>query len=148
MSVILVVVDRLSKYAHFLPLAHPFSALTVAQLFLDNIYKLHGVPETIVSDRDKIFISKFWKKFFSLMGTELKMSTSYHLQSDGQTEVVNRTLETYLRCITGERPKDWVKWIPMAEYWYNTSYHTAANTTPYQVVYGQPAPVHRPYLTG
>lgn len=72
------------------------------------------------------------------------MSTSYH----PQTEIVNRTLATYLRWMTGERPKDWVKWLPLAEFWYNTSYHSAANTTPYQVVYGQVPHVHRPYLAG
>ena len=76
------------------------------------------------------------------------MSTAYHPQSDGQTEVVNKCLETYLRCMVGERPKDWLKWLPLAEWWYNTMYHTAIRTTPYQVVYGQPAPVHLPYISG
>ena len=76
------------------------------------------------------------------------MSSAYHPQSDGQTEVVNKCLETYLRCMVGERPKDWLKWLPLAEWWYNTNYHTAIHTTPYQAVYGQPAPVHLPYLPG
>ena len=76
--VIMVVVDRLSKYAHFLTLSHPYTALTVAQLFMDNIYKLHGLPNNIVSDRDKIFFSHFWNELFKLLGTQLKLSTSYH----------------------------------------------------------------------
>ena len=77
-SVILVVVDRLSKYAHFLALSHPYTTFSVAQVFLDNIYKLHGLPASIVPDRDKIFVSHFWQKLFKLMGTKLKLSTSYH----------------------------------------------------------------------
>lgn len=147
-DVILVVVDRLSKYAHFIPLTHPYTALKVAQQFLDHIYKLHGVPTSMVTDRDNIFQSQFWKELFTMLRTKLKYSTAYHPQTDGQTEVVNQTLETYLRCMTGERPKDWLRWLALAEYWYNTTFHTSAQTTPYQVVYGQPPPIHRPYMTG
>ena len=147
-SAILVVVDRLSKYAHFVALSHPYTAVSIAQVFLDNIYKLHGLPTSIVSDRDKIFVSTFWQELFKLMGTQLKLSTSYHPQTDGQTEVVNRCLQTYLRCMTSERPRDWVNWLPLAEWWYNTSYHTAIQTTPYAVVYGQAPPTYLPYLPG
>ena len=145
---IMGVVDRLSKYAHFVTLTHPFTAITVAQVFLDTIYRLHGVPNSIVSDRDKVFLSNFWKELFKCLGTKLHMSSSYHPQSDGQSEVVNRCLETYLRCMVSDKPKDWSKWIPFAEWWYNTTYHSATHTTPYEVVYGQPPPVHLPYLPG
>jgi hypothetical protein len=82
---ILVVVDRFSKYAHFLPLKHPFSAAIVAQVFLDNVVKLHGVPKTLVSDRDKVFTSQFWKALFQTLGTQLALSTTYHPQSDGKS---------------------------------------------------------------
>jgi hypothetical protein len=75
---ILVMVDKLSRYAHFLPLAHPFSASDVAAVFMDNIYKLHGLLEQIVSDRDRIFNSLFWQHLFALTGTTLSMSSSYH----------------------------------------------------------------------
>lgn len=136
----------MSKYAHFLPMSHPYTALTVAQTFLDNVFKLHGLPTSIVSDRDKIFTSNFWKELFKLLGTQLKLSTAYHPQTDGQTEVLNRGLQTYLRCMAAEKPREWSRWLPLAEWWYNTNYHSAINTTPYEVVYGQPAPLYSPYL--
>lgn len=75
---ILVVVDKFTRYAHFLPLSHPFTAAKVAHSYLDNVYKLHGLPAAIVSDRDPVFTSKFWKELFRIIGTELNMSTSYH----------------------------------------------------------------------
>ncbi|GJV76333.1 putative mitochondrial protein, partial [Tanacetum coccineum] len=149
-TVIMVVVDTLSKYAHFVPMAHPFKAAQVAQLFLDTIYKLHGLPHTITrdSDRDKVFISHFWKELFKKLGVTLQLSSAYHPQTDGQTEVVNRCVECYLRCMTSEQPKEWVKWIALAEFWYNTNYHTAINTTPFEVVYGQKPPTHVSYMAG
>nr|GEV02201.1 retrotransposable element Tf2 [Tanacetum cinerariifolium] len=142
----MVVVDRLSKYNHFISLAHPFNAPQISQIFLDNIYKLHGFPESIVSDRDKVFISLFWKELFKLLQVKLLMSTAYHPQTDGQTEVVNRSLKCYLRCIYGEKPKEWNKWLSFAEWWYNTNYHTTLNTTPYEVLYGQTPPIHIAYV--
>ncbi|GJZ39228.1 retrotransposon-related protein [Tanacetum coccineum] len=120
-SVLLVVVDRLSKYSYFILLTHPYSALTVAQAFLDNVYKLYGLPKVIVSDRDTVFLSRFWTELFKLLQVGLHMSTAYHPQTDGQTEVGNRCVECYLRCMTGDKPKEWVQWIPLAEYYANES---------------------------
>ncbi|CAL0299324.1 unnamed protein product [Lupinus luteus] len=147
-QVIFVVVDRLSKAAHFVPLAHPYTAATVAQAFLDNVFKLHGYPASITSDRDPIFISKFWQDLFALQGVQLQLSSAYHPQTDGQSEVVNRCLETYLRCMCSDTPQQWLKWLSLAEWWYNTTFHTSIKATPYEIVYGQPPSVYLPYLPG
>lgn len=147
-SVILVVVDRLSKAAHFMALSHPYTAMSVAQTFLDTVFRLHGFPRSIVSDRDAVFVSEFWQELFKLQGCPLNMSTAYHPQSDGQTEVVNHCLETYLRCMTSDKPYLWSRWLPLAEFWYNTNFHSATQVTPYEIVYGQTPPVHLPYLPG
>jgi len=89
-DVILVIVDRFTKCAHFIPIRHPFTAPTIARAVFDNVVKLHGMPKTIVSDRDKIFTSTVWKELFRLLGTRLLFSSAYHPQTDGQTERVNQ----------------------------------------------------------
>jgi len=144
MDTILVVVDRLSKYAHFLALTHPFSALEVAQVYFEQVFKLHGLPRTIIRDRDKVFMSYFWSALFKYQQVALHKSTAYHPQTDGQTEV-NRCLEGYMRCMTGERPLEWVLWLPLAESWYNANWHTAIGVTPYEVLYPS---LHIPYVSG
>lgn len=104
---ILVVIDSFTKYAHFLALSHPYTAASVAKLFLNQVYRLHGLPTALVSDRDKIFTSNFWNELFRFADVKLQMSSSYHPQSDGQMERLNRSMETFLRCFVNACPSKW-----------------------------------------
>ena len=95
-NAIMVVVDKFTKYGHFIALTHPFIAQDIAQLFLDHFYKFHGLPAVFVTDRDIIFTSVFWKELFKKLGVRMLMSMAYHPQTDGQTKRVNQCLEIYL----------------------------------------------------
>jgi hypothetical protein len=147
-SIIMVVVDRLSKYAHLCALQHTFTASTVAQIFMDQVFKIHGMPHSIVSDHDPTFTSNFWQELFKIQGTELHLNTAYHPQTDGQTKFVNKCLETYLRCFSSEKKNKWAQWLPLIEWWYNTSYHIVTCMTPFEAVYGQKPPSVLSYLLG
>jgi hypothetical protein len=107
-SVVLTMVDKILKFAHFIPLSHPYSASSVAKTFFDNIVRLHGIPCSIVSDRDPIFTSMFWKELFRLAGVKLILSSAFHPQIDGQSKIVNRTIAMYLRCLARDRPRLWL----------------------------------------
>jgi hypothetical protein len=139
-TVVLMVVDHFSKYVHFIPLGHLYTAVSVAKAFFNNIIKLHGIPCSIVSDRDPVFTSTFWKELFHLTGVQLRMSTAFHPQTDGQSEVTNRILGVYLRYLAWDEPRSWLRWLPWVEYCYNTSFQTALCTTPFEVVYGHEPP--------
>lgn len=110
-DVIFFVVDYLSKYNHFISLKHPFTAKSVAEVFIKEIVCLHGYPKSIVSEGDKVFVSHFWRELFCLVGTQLNRSSTYHPQSNGQTKVVNRSVEAYLHYFCGGRPKEWIMWL-------------------------------------
>ncbi|GAU36128.1 hypothetical protein TSUD_292880 [Trifolium subterraneum] len=119
---ILVIVDRLSKYSHFVLLKHPYAAKTIAEIFVREVVRLHGIPNSIVSARDPAFVSHFWRELFKMQ------------------EVINRCLEGYLRCFAIDQPKSWSIWLPWAEYWYNTTYHISIGKSPFEVVYGRQPP--------
>jgi hypothetical protein len=110
-SVVLTVVGRFSKFAHFITLSHPNSAPSVAKAFFEGVVRLHGFPCSIVSDRDLVFTSAFWAELFKLAGVRLHTSYAFHPQSDVQSEVVNRVITMYLRCLAGDRLKSWLRWL-------------------------------------
>ena len=133
---IFVVVDRFSKMAHFIPCHKTDDASSVAELFFREIIRLHGVPNTIVSDRDAKFLSHFWRSLWNKLGTKLLFSTTCHPQTDGQTEVVNRTLSTMLRAVLDKNLKLWEDCLPHVEFAYNRTTHSTTKMCPFQVVYG------------
>ena len=137
MDTILVVVDRFSKMAHFIACSKSTDAAHTARLFFNKVVRLHGVPQSIVSDRDVRFISKFWKSLWRLLGTTLKFSTAFHPQTDGQTEVTNRSLGNLLRCLVQENTDTWDDLLPRAEFAYNASGHRATGLSPFQVNTGR-----------
>nr|GEV57119.1 Ty3/gypsy retrotransposon protein [Tanacetum cinerariifolium] len=141
-----VIVDRLSKYAHFIPLSPNYIALTLASIFMHEIYRLHGLPKTIISDRDLLFLSRFWKELFKLMGTKLVHSSAYHPQTDGQTEVVNHCLEMYLRAFVFDEPRTWARLVYLAEFCYNISHHSSINMSPFIALYGRDVTSIHDYL--
>lgn len=104
---ILMVVCRFTKYSRVISLKHPISTSVVAKAFIDTVFRLHGVPQSIVSDRDKVFTSLFWEDLFKCLGVQLAFSSAYHPQSDGQTERVNQCVEAYLRCMCHLHPPTW-----------------------------------------
>nr|KYP43739.1 Retrotransposable element Tf2 [Cajanus cajan] len=146
--VILVVVDCFSKGAYFGTLPTHFTTFKVAQLFFDHVCKHHGVPRSLVFDHDHIFIRKFWRELFKVCSTKLCMSTSYHPESDGQTDVLNHVLEQYLRSFIHTHLAQWSHFLSLAEWSYNTSVHTATRYFPFQIIFGKPFASIPHYLLG
>jgi hypothetical protein len=133
---LLVFVDRLTKMAHFAPCLKTADAPEFARLFLDYIVKLHGVPQSIVSDRGSIFTSRFWKSLASMIGTKPRTSTSFHPQTDGQTERMNQTIEQYLRIYCNYQQDNWTDLLSLAEFAYNNSHQPTINHSPFYANYG------------
>ena len=126
-----VICDRLTRYAHFIPCNESASASELAWIFLDRVFRHHGMPESIVSDRGTTFVSAFWKEFTSLLQTHLNFSTAHHPQTDGLTERTNQTLETYLRAYVSAQQDDWVDYLPLAEFSYNNHTHSSTHASPF-----------------
>jgi transposase InsO family protein len=135
-NAILVTVDRFTKMAHFSATKTTADAADVARLFLRDVYRLHGLPADIISDRDKIFRSSFWRHLLSFLGVTPNMSTAFHPQTDGQTERVNQTLEQYLRIFCNYQQDNWQELLPLAEFAYNNSVHASTGMTPFSANHG------------
>ncbi|KAI5351062.1 hypothetical protein L3X38_003953 [Prunus dulcis] len=132
-----VIVDRLTKSAHFLPVRANYMLSKLAQLFVDEIVRLHGVPVSITSDRDPRFTSRFWTKLHEAFGTQLQFSTAFHPQTDGQSERTIQTLEDMLRACALQFRNDWDEKLPLIEFAYNNSYQASIKMSPFHALYGK-----------
>jgi ribosomal protein L21E len=138
-NVILVVIDKLTKYCHLIALSHPFTAVTIAEQFLNTINCMGCLLKSLQTETPFLLVF-FWKELMNKIGIKLNFSTAYHPQTDGQSEKLNQCIETYLRCMVFHNPKKWAAWLGMAEWWYNSNFHTAIQKTPFEALYGYPPP--------
>src|SRR5258705_1164801 len=129
-NAILVVVDHLSKRVHTIPTVTSLDSTRVAQLFLKHVWHHHGLPEEVISDHGPSFISNFSCKLTALLGVKLTPSTSYHPQTNGQTECINQEIEAYLWVFVSHQQDNWADWLPLVEFAYNNKVHSATHWTP------------------
>jgi hypothetical protein len=133
---VLVFVDMFSKMTHFVPTHVTLDAVECADLFITHIFRLHGMPRKLVSDRDKLFTSEFWRVVTTRLGTDHVMSTAYHPQSDGQTERTNRILEDCIRHYVNPAHDDWDSHLPLVEFAVNNAWQESTQSSPFKLVYG------------
>nr|CAN71472.1 hypothetical protein VITISV_040055 [Vitis vinifera] len=136
-NAIWVIVDRLTKSAHFLPMKVNFSLDRLASLYVKEIVRMHGVPVSIVSDRDPRFTSRFWHSLQKALGTKLSFSTAFHPQTDGQSEMVIQVLEDLLRACILELQGNWDDHLPLVKFAYNNSFQASIGMTPFEALYGR-----------
>jgi len=136
-DVILVVCDRLSKMMHFVVTTEGTLAKGLARLFRDNMWKLHGLPESVISDRGPQFAAELTKELNRMLGIETRLSTAFHPQTDRQTEQMNQELEQYLRFFIDYRQKDWPEWLALAEFAVNNKVHTTTKVSSFMANYGR-----------
>jgi hypothetical protein len=133
----MVVVDKLTKDSHFIPLKTTYKGANVADIFMREVSRLHGIPKTIVSERDPKFTSKFWKGLFKGFGTNLNFNIVYHPESDGQIERVNQVIEDMLRMYVIDKPSKWEDYLHLVEFSYNNGYQASLKMIPFEAIYGR-----------
>jgi hypothetical protein len=136
-NTIWVAVDRLSKRVHIAPTTNEVDSVGLARLFRDHVWRHHGLPDQIISDRGAQFVSSFTRELNRLLGIQTALSTAFHPQTDGQTERVNQEIEQYLRMFVNQRQDDWTEWLPLAEFAYNNRVHSSTRRTPFEIDTGQ-----------
>jgi hypothetical protein len=134
---IMVVVDKLTKGAHFIPVKLTHKETNIVDIYMREIARLHGIPKKIVSNKDSKFTSKFWKGLFNGFATNLKFSTTYHLESDGKTKRVNQVIEDMLRMYVMDKPSKWEDYFHLAEFAYNNGYQASLKMIPFEALYGR-----------
>jgi len=134
-NAIMVMVDKLSKVAHFVAIKSTYKEINIAQIFMKEIFILHGMPMNIISDRDDKFTSNFWKVLFSSFRIELAFSTVYHPQTNGHTKSFNRVMEDMLRMYVMHQPKRWEEFLPLVEFSYNNVYQKSSKMSPVNMVF-------------
>lgn len=136
-QVIWVVVDCFTKMAHFFPLARLPTARALVSLFVRHVFRLHGLPSDIVSDRVPQFLARFWKAFCQSLYISVSLSSAYHPETNGQTERFNQSMKQYLRCYVLSSPSSWVNSLPLAEFAYNNAVHSSSGVSPFFTNFGQ-----------
>jgi hypothetical protein len=137
-NAILVIVDKLTKSAHFSLVKDTYDVTDVACVFVSEVICLHGIPKKIISDRDSKLTSRFWTSLQSSLGTQLNLSTAYQPEIDGKTERVNQVMEDMLRMYVMDNQTHWENYLPLVEFAYNNSFHSSIEMPPYKALYGRP----------
>jgi transposase InsO family protein len=137
-NVILVIVDKLTKSAHFILVIDTYDVTNVAHVFISEVICLDGLPKKIISDNDSQFTSRFWTSLQLALGTQLNLRTTYHPETYGKTERVNQVMEYMLKMYVMDNQTHWEKYLPLVEFSYNNSFHSSIGIPPYEALYGRP----------